>query len=546
MSRYLAVGRPVVLIVGARPVAQPAPGDRGRRPCRRSRRRRRPATESTDVDPIRCWWDADKRAVHIGEQFTLKITCSVVETSRDQSRARPEPVRADGGADRAVRGDGRHAPRGHSGSALALFPARIHGAPDRRQVLRPGRRHPGDQDHLQHPVGGRRGGAEGRDLTYILPPMPVRILSLVPKQAADIRDAPRETFADIEARRFRSTEEIAAAVISFGFAAVLVGLALVRVIGRYRKSVPAAERPLPARTILSGCVRSLARLRNEVARSGWTPELAGRALTAFRIAGAVALGRPVAQTLVDKTSPERQGQIGSAEGHLPRKRALVSAPTTVNLIDRHLTSGNGSRRRRAPSLALAEIREALRVFNTARYGRTHEADRAALDSALRAGTRAIRRLRLTQLWPQRRATTETFAKSAPPACEWCGHPEISSSPSAARSTKGCACAGASCSSYQGARRSSSSASCSPSRCSPCSRGAFCYGKRGARTSCCRPSCRSCAARTCPARATARSWCSCSACRSSRSRWRIPHELPARGSLVSRGAASPSWSTDRPA
>src|SRR5439155_14290104 len=104
-----------------------------------------------------------------------------------------------------------------------------------------------------------------------------------------------------------------------------VGFALVNTVGRYRQRVPAAARPLPARVVLGGCLRALSRVKDEVDRGGWTPELAGRALTAFRIAGAVALGRPVAQTIVDRKVPERLGQIVLPTGTWHRKRVLVSA-----------------------------------------------------------------------------------------------------------------------------------------------------------------------------------------------------------------------------
>src|SRR5262249_23881092 len=71
-------------------------------------------------------------------------------------------------------------------------------------------------------------GAEGRDLTYVLPPIPMRILSLVPKQAADIRDTAPASFGDVESRMFRSTTELVIATALFGFAAILLGFALIR------------------------------------------------------------------------------------------------------------------------------------------------------------------------------------------------------------------------------------------------------------------------------------------------------------------------------
>jgi len=115
----------------------------------------------------------------------------------------------------------------------------------------------------------------------------MRVNSLVPRKAADIRDTSPDTFADIEARRLRSTGALVAAAISFGFAAVLVGLALVRVVGRYRVRTPAAARPLPLGFVLGGSVRAARKVREDVARDGWSGELAGRALTVFRIASAV-------------------------------------------------------------------------------------------------------------------------------------------------------------------------------------------------------------------------------------------------------------------
>src|SRR5262245_2151455 len=34
----------------------------------------------TPIDPIKCWWKTDKSAVEVGEQFTLTLTCGVIET----------------------------------------------------------------------------------------------------------------------------------------------------------------------------------------------------------------------------------------------------------------------------------------------------------------------------------------------------------------------------------------------------------------------------------------------------------------------------------
>jgi hypothetical protein len=229
----------------------------------------------------------------------------------------------------------------------------------------------------------------------------MRILSVVPRAANDIRDASDETFAASESRRFRSTAATVAAVIAFAFAAVLAVLALVRAAGRYRARDTATVRPLPTPSMLAGCLRSLGDIRDLASKTGWTPQLARRALAALRIAGAVALGRGVAQTFVERDVVEHEGQVAIRTGLLRRKRAVLSAPTTSRAIVAHL--GNGHRPGARTQASLQELSDALLVFSAASYGRDDKADADALDTALQDGTRAVKRLRVGTMWPMRAA-----------------------------------------------------------------------------------------------------------------------------------------------
>jgi len=135
--------------------------------------------------------------------------------------------------------------------------------------------------------------------------------------------------------------------------------------------------------------------------------MVGRALTLFRIAGAVALGRRVAQTVVDRDVEGRTGQIKVRKGKLSRRRTLVSAPTTADAIARQLANGAapGPRTR----MALDEIRESLIVFNAAHYRRNGQLDVTSLDAALDQGETALRRMRFSARWPVR--TADALAKS---------------------------------------------------------------------------------------------------------------------------------------
>ena len=350
-----------------------------------------------ELDPIQCWWKTDTPAVTVGGEFALTLTCAAVETS--QIRVVPNRTELEPGS-------------------LALAPFEIVGGETFEDIVTGPFRYFQYEYTLRLVSDGYFGqdvpipplrvqyniesveneGTQGRDQAYLLPPLSMRILSLVPEDARDIRDASSDTFGDIENRLFRSTQEFVAAMVAFSFAGVLLALAVARVFVFYRARVPAV-RTLPARVVLGGCLSELARLKGDVARDGWTPPLAGRALAALRVAGAVALGRPVAQTLTDASEDAHEGQLVVPLGLLRTRRALVSAGTTADTVGRRLALEG----RKAPDARtkamLEEIRDALVTFNAVRYGREFHPEAAELDRALDNGTLVVRRLRLARLWP---------------------------------------------------------------------------------------------------------------------------------------------------
>jgi hypothetical protein len=143
-----------------------------------------------------------------------------------------------------------------------------------------------------------------------------------------------------------------------------------------------------------------------VARTGWTPELAARALAVVRVAAAVALDRPVAQTLVRFNVPRQDGQIILRKGIL--RRALISAPTTEDAFAAPPANGIGPGTRARATIE--QLRESLHTFSAVSYGRPNHLDTAALDSALDNATLAIQRLRFTKRWPM--STAAKVSKSA--------------------------------------------------------------------------------------------------------------------------------------
>src|SRR5215831_7859175 len=177
-----------------------------------------------ETDPIRCFWKTDRSSIIVGERFTLVLTCGIIET--DAIKAVPdfnqlEPSTIGLLPFEVVKGvrheDVKAAPWRYIQYEYTVRTI-AEGLFD-KDINLPGVK---ITYHIQSSVGG---GSTGRDQTYQLPPMPMHISSTVPQKATDIRDTPMNTFADIETRRVRSSSEYVAALIAFGFAIVLVGLA---------------------------------------------------------------------------------------------------------------------------------------------------------------------------------------------------------------------------------------------------------------------------------------------------------------------------------
>jgi len=349
-------------------------------------------------DPIKCWWKADHTAVRVGERFGLVLTCAVIEAG---------PITVVPVLNQLEPG------------ALSITPFEVvSGARGEDMVASPWRYVQFDysvrllsdgffgQDVMIPGVTvtynlQNAGGTQGRDQTYVLPALPMRILSLVPKSASDIRDASGQTFASIASRRFRASLANILAWVAFAFAGVLAIFALVRVVGHFRSKSAATVRKLPVPSVLGGCLDTISEVASDASKIGWSPDLARRAVAAMRIAGAVALERPVAQDFAGADKVEREGQVTVRQGWVRPRRVLLSASVTPKVIASHL--GNGRRIRPATRVRLESIGDALGVFSAASYSRNGKPDSSALDAAVESSKGVIRGLRTSARWPMRTA-----------------------------------------------------------------------------------------------------------------------------------------------
>src|SRR5262245_25235732 len=255
------------------------------------------AAQNVETDPIQCWWRTSAGAVRVGEPFSLVLTCAVVENDAakvivDQSKLEPSVVQL---APFEVTG-------GSHGADLRTGERRFFQYEYRLRLIAEnqfGRDAPLPQTTPSYDVQsqtGQRSAIQRRMQSYLLPAHSMRVMSMVPSDASDIRDTTTETFADVDQRAFRANLLIVIGGVLFTLAGLMALVALVRLVNRFRKPATATERLVSDSAILGAANRELAAVKRARDDNGWTPALAGRALAALRIAAAYALGHKLGQS----------------------------------------------------------------------------------------------------------------------------------------------------------------------------------------------------------------------------------------------------------
>lgn len=355
-----------------------------------------PGTTSVETDAIRCWWRTDKAAVRMGEPFDAVLTCAVLETAStkavvDRSRldhtvmALPPFDVLDGrAAEDVVNGPRRFFQYSYR---LRLLNDTSFGQDVSLAGL-----------SISYRIDTSTGDgttSQGRDQTYALPPLTVRVLSLVAGGARDIRDATTLTFADLDARRFRARTLGMAGWFFYALAGAVVALGLARFYRAMRAPAKAsAVAGVSAPSVLAAAGRALAEVSRQ-RQGGWTDDLSGRAAGALRIVAGYAIGRPAVQ-IRGVAANAGSGQIALSQGLLRRRHALVSSAVTPQDLAA-AAAADGT---------LQQLRDGLTALTAMRYGRG-TADDGAIDMALAAAGPLARSLAFRHSWPMQQVKKVT-------------------------------------------------------------------------------------------------------------------------------------------
>ena len=359
-----------------------------------------PNTEQmVSVDPIRCWWRTSEGAVRLGQTFDLTLTCAVLDNEAVQ--VVPDESRLAGAVISM-------APFEITGS---VHPADMH-AGERRffqygyslRIINPdaiGSDIPIPLISLHYRVNSKiaaNASVQGRDLTYILPPQSVRVLSMVTADAVDIRDSSEESFGSVEQLLLHASMLDLAALTLAALGTLMIIVVLVRLLAGVRREKGPEAQLMGHYTLLRHSGRELSAVARE-ADAGWTSELVSRALAATRVAAACALDRPVTQKpgLADAAAGDGRviarrllGRgsatiLSSGAKHEDISRALARLPAEADPVKRQ---------------TLEQLQTALATFNRYQYGREPQFDRSAIDSALSAAQSATSRLKSGAMWPK--------------------------------------------------------------------------------------------------------------------------------------------------
>ena len=326
-------------------------------------------TDMVEVEPIVCWWRTSTSAVRTGESFGLTLTCSVVET--EANKVVPDFSKLDP-------------------TVVQLPPFEVLGGTHAGDLVMPGKRF-FQYDYrlrliaedafgndvtippleISYRIESKVAGGDttqGRDQSYSLPRASVRLISLVPDDTSDIREAPASFFTAIENRESRANLLQTVAGVLFGLAVVVGVVMLISMIRRKTPKTAVEIAHLGPRPVLGTVAKELDEVQR-ASRGGWTPELIGRALAALRITGAYATNRAIGQRPAKVGETPQEGVL--LVRAFGRGDVFVSGAATTETAALSNTPG---------------LADALKTLTVARFGRVEKFDSMA-DEAVQTAMR---------------------------------------------------------------------------------------------------------------------------------------------------------------
>lgn len=357
--------------------------------------------EATELPPLQCWWRTDRVAVRVGEPLQLTLTCAAAETESATVVPDWDPLQPD---------------------VVDLAPFEVVAGTRSEAVVTPPWRYtqfeytlrltgeeffgldvplPALEVAYSIAVGPRGGKVQmGRERTYVLPPLPMKILALVPARANDIEDATAHSFASVERKRSRASM---AFMVGCGLLAAGILYLLLFLRGAFRAMRTRRVKPafrMPDWRVVVGCRSALRKLASAAGKDGWTDARVGDALTILRVLGAVAIGGPVRQRIAARRRPAESGEWLLRRLSLRRSRVAIAATITAAQLRTHAVAPFVS------DQTVQLLAAAIALCSDVRYGREAvdgepDGGMADIGRAIQDALGASRELLVAALLPSR-------------------------------------------------------------------------------------------------------------------------------------------------
>ena len=351
--------------------------------------------------PLQCWWRASSGAIHVGEIVEVTLTCSALEG--DTVRAVPDETRLTVAAVQMAPWeivDGSHPADTRAGSRrlfqyvyqLRMLDANAIGHDVKLPPLAIPYR-------LQSRMGAES-ALSGRDLTHMMPQLPIRVVGQVPFEASDIRDGSAASLTEIATLRFRANAYRTAGIALAALAAVAVLAALAPLVGRVRTTKVRTPGRASDRAVLTHAATTLDTLLASAAPAGWSPETLREAHVAARLVAGVVLGDGVRQRRLAAGEAVPEGRL-LLQRRFGRVRGGLTSSATAGQVATALAALPATRAA-TERAQLERLRDGLASLARAQYPQEPAPDDlSAVDEAVRAVRDIGRDEAWTRLWSWR-------------------------------------------------------------------------------------------------------------------------------------------------
>jgi hypothetical protein len=345
--------------------------------------------------PLECWWRTSTAAVRVGEPFALVLTCSALQSGEataivDRGPLDPRAVElppfevVTGKAATDIQADGR---------LFFQYEYTLRFVSDTsfgQDVLLPAL---SLSYRLRTTGTTSENGSTGIERRLSMPRESVRISSIVPADARDIRDAGGTTFTDVARLQSRGRLITTTGTVIIGLGLIVALAGAVRASGVGLSKAAPADRFVSPASVLRAAVQHLAGVRADRAVGQWTPDLAARALAAVRVVADHVLERPGGQQAAGRDATLPPGAIRVTQSWPRRQDVNVWGSATTKAVASSYSAASRA------SADLDALSSAIARLTAIEFGSEHPPADSAVDDAVEAVEQMATRLARADSWP---------------------------------------------------------------------------------------------------------------------------------------------------